>query len=278
MTENSKSKEPVIELENVWKIYRMGDVEVAALRGLSLKIFRGEFVSIMGPSGSGKSTAMNMVGCLDVPTRGRVLLDGTDISKLSESDLAQIRGRKIGFIFQTFNLMPGLSALENVMLPMTFQSVPKDKREKKARELLEMVDLGKRLNHRPTELSGGQQQRVAIARSLANDPAVILADEPTGNLDQKTGGEVMQMLSDLHCKEGKTIVMVTHDNDIAHYAERSVRIRDGVIESSEENRRKVCDVPHAGALKTASLAHEHAVHDKTNDKKHDNKDKTKRGN
>ena len=277
MTEHSKSKEPVIELEDVWKIYTMGDVDVAALRGLSLKIFRGEFVSIMGPSGSGKSTAMNMVGCLDVPTRGRVLLDGTDISKLSESDLAQIRGRKIGFIFQTFNLMPGLSALENVMLPMTFQSVPKDKREKKAKELLEMVDLGKRLNHRPTELSGGQQQRVAIARSLANDPAVILADEPTGNLDQKTGKEVMEMLSSLHCKEGKTIVMVTHDTDIAKYAERSIKIKDGVIESSESNGRKVCDVPEESqGLKTSPA--EHLTHDKTKDKQHDYKNKTKRGN
>jgi len=274
MTEKPKNKEPIIELVDVWKIYTMGDVEVAALRGLSLKILRGEFVSIMGPSGSGKSTAMNMVGCLDVPSRGEVLLDGQDISKLSESDLAQIRGRKIGFIFQTFNLMPGLSALENVMLPMTFQNVPKDKREKKAKELLEMVDLGTRLNHRPTELSGGQQQRVAIARSLANDPAVILADEPTGNLDQKTGKEVMQMLSKLHCEEGKTIVMVTHDNDIAKYAERSVRIKDGIIESTEVNpdHENVCRAEKKAEKEEA------AVHDKTKDKKHNNKDKTKRGN
>jgi putative ABC transport system ATP-binding protein len=267
MSEHSKNKEPVIELVDVWKIYKMGDVEVAALRGLSLKIFRGEFVSIMGPSGSGKSTAMNMVGCLDVPTKGQVLLDGQDISRLSESDLAQIRGRKIGFIFQTFNLMPGLSALENVMLPMTFQSIPKDKREKKAKELLEIVDLGSRLNHRPTELSGGQQQRVAIARSLANDPAVILADEPTGNLDQKTGREVMQMLSDLHCKEGKTIIMVTHDVNIAQYAERSVRIRDGVIESVDKNRIDVCAAPAEGAgLKNAHSGHAAHAHDKTKEK------------
>lgn len=264
MSEHLKNKEPVIELKDVWKIYAMGDVEVAALRGLSLKIYRGEFVSIMGPSGSGKSTAMNMVGCLDVPTRGHVLLDGQDISKLDESDLAQIRGRKIGFIFQTFNLMPGLSALENVMLPMTFQNIPKDKREKKARALLEMVDLGKRMDHRPTELSGGQQQRVAIARSLANDPAMILADEPTGNLDQKTGREVMKMLSDLHCKEGKTIVMVTHDMGIAQYAERSVRIKDGVIESTEENKINVCE----------GIGHPHNHIDKTKEK-HDNKDKKK---
>jgi putative ABC transport system ATP-binding protein len=274
MSEHSKNKEPVIELKDVWKIYAMGDVEVAALRGLSLKIYRGEFVSIMGPSGSGKSTAMNMVGCLDVPTRGHVLLDGQDISKLDESDLAQIRGRKIGFIFQTFNLMPGLSALENVMLPMTFQNTPKDIREKKAKELLELVDLGKRLNHRPTELSGGQQQRVAIARSLANDPAVILADEPTGNLDQKTGKEVMEMLSTLHCDEGKTIIMVTHDTDIAKYAERSVRIKDGVIESTGENpdHESVCRPERRHEQDGSTPAH-----DKTNDKRHDN-NKTKRGN
>ncbi len=287
MTEHSKNKQPVIELEDVWKIYTMGEVEVAALRGLSLKIYRGEFVSIMGPSGSGKSTAMNMVGCLDVPTRGRVLLDGQDISKLAESDLAQIRGKKIGFIFQTFNLMPGLSALENVMLPMTFQGIPKDQREKKAKELLEMVDLGSRLNHRPTELSGGQQQRVAIARSLANDPAVVLADEPTGNLDQKTGKEVMEMLSDLHCKEGKTIVMVTHDVNIAQYAERSVKIKDGVIESMEENRRNVCDA-HAGKSLDAhagrgtdsnagaglrTMPSGEGVHDKTKEGKHINREK-----
>ena len=181
-----------------------------------------------------------MVGCLDVPTRGRILLSGLDISKMSESDLAQIRGKKIGFIFQTFNLMPGLSALENVMLPMTFQGVPKDQREMKARKLLESVGLGDRLNHRPTELSGGQQQRVAIARSLSNDPEVILADEPTGNLDQKTGKEVMAMLSDLHCREGKTIIMVTHDANVAKYAERMVSLRDGKVVSMESRNGSSC--------------------------------------
>ncbi|MBN2251784.1 MAG: ABC transporter ATP-binding protein [Candidatus Altiarchaeota archaeon] len=231
---------PVIELQDVWKIYRMGEVEVPALRGLSMRIHKGEFVSIMGPSGSGKSTAMNMVGCLDVPTKGYIFLDGIDISKLSESDLAQIRGRKIGFIFQTFNLMPGLTALQNVMLPMTFQGIPRDEREDRARKLLEMVDLGRRLNHKPTELSGGQQQRVAIARALSNDPEVVLADEPTGNLDTKTGAEVMKMLSELHCNEGKTIVMVTHDPEVAQYAERSVVLKDGRIISSETNPENVC--------------------------------------
>ncbi len=228
-----ENQNPVIELQDVWKIYNMGNVEVPALRGISLKVFHGEFVAIMGPSGSGKSTAMNMVGCLDVPTRGKIFLSGQDISQLSESDLAQIRGKKIGFIFQTFNLMPGLTALENIMLPMTFQGVPRDQREKRAKELLVSVGLGDRLNHKPMELSGGQQQRVAIARSLANNPEVILADEPTGNLDTKTGREVMTMLSDLHSREGKTIVMVTHDPNVAKYAKRSVNLKDGKVVPAE---------------------------------------------
>lgn len=234
-----KHAETVIELQDVWKIYKMGAQEVPALRGLTLKIRHGEFVSIMGPSGSGKSTAMNMIGCLDVPTSGKVFLEGEDISRLSESDLAQIRGKKIGFIFQTFNLMPGLSALENVMLPMIFQGVGRDERERRAKELLEMVDLGNRMDHKPTELSGGQQQRVAIARSLANKPEVILADEPTGNLDSKTGIEVMKMLCRLHREENKTIVMVTHDPDIAKWSERSIHIKDGKILSDELNTDRI---------------------------------------
>lgn len=235
-----KRNEPIIKLEDVWKIYRMGEVEVPALQGLNLEIYPEEFVAIMGPSGSGKSTAMNMIGCLDVPTRGSIYLEGEDIAVLSESDLAQIRGRKIGFIFQTFNLMPGLTALENVMLPMIFQGIDKEDREDRAIELLDLVGLGNRLGHKPTELSGGQQQRVAIARSLANDPDVILADEPTGNLDTKTGEEVMKMLSDLHCDEGKTIVMVTHDNDVANYAERTINIKDGKLASIEEKESPLC--------------------------------------
>ncbi|MEA3255678.1 MAG: ABC transporter ATP-binding protein [Candidatus Altiarchaeota archaeon] len=228
----------VIKLEDVWKIYHMGEVEVPALRGLNLDIHPGEFVAIMGRSGSGKSTAMNMIGCLDVPTRGSVFLEGQDISKLHESDLAQIRGRIIGFIFQTFNLMPGLSALENVMLPMTFQDVPRYEREERAEELLTLMGLGDRLSHKPTELSGGQQQRVAIARSLANDPDVILADEPTGNLDSKTGREVMEMLSDLHKKEKKVIIMVTHDPKISQYAGRVLHLIDGKIVSDDVNHSK----------------------------------------
>ncbi len=227
MTEEIKEGEPIIQLEDVWKIYWMGDVEVPALRGLNLVIYPREFVAIMGPSGSGKSTLMNMIGCLDVPTRGEVYLEGRDISKLHESDLAQIRGKIIGFVFQTFNLMPGLSALENVMLPMTFQGVDRGIREKRATEILNTVGLRDRVHHKPTELSGGQQQRVAIARSLANDPDLILADEPTGNLDSKSGTEIMDMLTTLHGEENKTIVMVTHDTELSKYADRIINIRDG---------------------------------------------------
>lgn len=225
---NQKAKEPIIKLDNVWKIYKMGDVEVPALRGMSLDIYPHEFVAIMGPSGSGKSTAMNMVGCLDVPTKGHIYLDGKDISKMNESDLAQIRGKKIGFIFQSFNLMQNLSALENVMLPMTFQGVPRAKREETAKKLLKLVRLEDRMNHKPTELSGGQQQRVAIARALSNNPDVILADEPTGNLDSKTGIEVMEMLKKLHEEEGKTIIMVTHDKNIGSNADRIAYLKDGM--------------------------------------------------
>ena len=222
-------KKSIIRLENVWKTYRMGKVEVNALQGLNLSIQEREFLAIMGPSGSGKSTAVNMIGCLDVPTQGKVILDGHDISKLSESGLAQIRGRKIGFIFQQFNLIPTLTALENVMLPMIFQGVGENERIKMATKLLELVELGDRINHKPTELSGGQQQRVAIARALANDPEVIIADEPTGNLDSKTGAIVLNFLQKLHKKENKTIVMVTHDANLAKVSERTEFLKDGKI-------------------------------------------------
>lgn len=219
----------IIELRNVWKIYQMGNVKVNALRGMNFKVKKNEFVSIMGPSGSGKSTAVNMVGCLDIPTKGDVYLDGKNIAHLPESTLAQIRGRKIGFVFQTFNLIPTLSAKENIILPMIFQSIPADKREKRAEKLLRLVQLEDRMNHRPAELSGGEQQRVAIARSLANDPDVILADEPTGNLDSKTGKMVMEFLKNLNKKEGKTIIMVTHDANLAKHADRIAYLKDGVI-------------------------------------------------
>lgn len=228
-----KDKKPIIELRNVNKIYKMGDMEVPALRGLTMEVYPHEFVAIMGPSGSGKSTAMNMVGCLDVPTEGKIYLEGKDISKLDESDLAQIRGRKIGFIFQSFNLMPGLTATENITLPMTFQGIPRYERVERAEKLLDLVGLYERGEHKPSELSGGEQQRVAIARSMANNPDVILADEPTGNLDSKTGNEVMEMLSKLN-KDGKTIVMVTHDANLSEYADRIVHIMDGKIVENEK--------------------------------------------
>lgn len=225
----ARSPKPIIELRGVWKTYYMGDVRVDALRGLNLVVRKGEFLSIMGPSGSGKSTAMNMIGALDIPTKGSVLLETQDISLLSESSLAQIRGRKIGFIFQQFNLIPTLTALENVMLPMIFQDIPREKRIERARKLLKMVDLGNRTYHKPTELSGGQQQRVAIARALANNPEVVLADEPTGNLDSKTGRTVIDFLKKLHKEEGKTIIMVTHDKEVAKHAERIEYLLDGRI-------------------------------------------------
>ncbi|MBN2423184.1 ABC transporter ATP-binding protein [Candidatus Woesearchaeota archaeon] len=219
----------MIKLLNVWKTYKMGEVEVHALRGLSLTVRKGEFIALQGPSGSGKSTAMNLVGCLDIPSKGTIYLGGKDISKLRESDLAQIRGQKIGFVFQQFNLINTLTAVENIMLPMIFQRMSQDERIRRAKKLLEMVELGDRIHHKPTELSGGQQQRVAIARSLANDPEVVLADEPTGALDSKTGVNVMNFLEKLHKEEGKTIVMVTHDNNLAKFAERIEYLKDGKI-------------------------------------------------
>lgn len=219
----------IIEVLDVWKTYQMGTTRVNALQGLTLSVEQGEFVSIMGPSGSGKSTAMNMIGCLDTPTTGRIELEGHDISKFHESDLAQIRGRKIGFIFQKFNLLSNLTALENVELPMTFQGITAEQRSKKATKLLESVGLKERINHHPMELSGGEQQRVAIARALANDPDVILADEPTGNLDSKTGDYIMSMLDKLHKQSKRTVILVTHDAHLARHAERICFLKDGRI-------------------------------------------------
>jgi len=231
-----ENKKPIIKIKDVWKIYKMGDSEVRALSGLNLNIYPGEFVAIQGPSGSGKSTAMNMVGCLDTPTKGTIHLDGKDISKLHESDLAQLRGKKIGFIFQQFNLINTLTALENVILPMAFQNIPKEERTKKAVEILTFLGLGNRMDHRPTELSGGQQQRVAIARSLANDPDIILADEPTGNLDSKTGKYIMNFLIKLNKEKKKTIVMVTHDDHLGQYAQKSYFLKDGQIIKQQINK------------------------------------------
>ncbi len=233
----SEKNSVLIELKDVFKYYYMGENVVKAVDGISIKVNEGEFVAVMGPSGSGKSTSMNLIGSLDVPTRGHIFLDGEDISTFSESDLAQLRGRKIGFIFQSFNLIPNLTAKENVMLPMTFQGIPLEEREIKAEELLNLVELTDRMDHYPNELSGGQKQRVAIARSLSNDPEVILADEPTGNLDTKTGDIVMHFLDKLH-KEGKTIIMITHEPELAeHHAETVYWIRDGKIEKVTRKKK-----------------------------------------
>ena len=226
---SDEKEEVVIELRDVWKTYRMGSNKVHALRGLNLKVKKGEFLSIMGPSGSGKSTAMNMVGCLDTPSKGKIFLSGKDISKLSESDLAQIRGKKIGFIFQKFNLINTMTAKENVTLPLIFQNVSELKRERVAAKFLDLVGLKHRMNHTPNELSGGQQQRVAIARALSNSPEVILADEPTGNLDSQSGSTVMDFLKKLHKEQNTTIVLVTHDEKVASEAERTVFLKDGLI-------------------------------------------------
>jgi putative ABC transport system ATP-binding protein len=210
-----KKEKELIKLKNVSKIYKRNEANpVHALRSVDLKVNKGDFVAVMGPSGSGKSTCMNMIGSLDTPSHGKIYLDGKDISELEESDLAQIRGKKIGFIFQQFNLIPNLTAKENVMLPMMFQGTNKEQRVEDAEKLLKMVELGDRMNHYPNQLSGGQQQRVAIARALANDPEVVLADEPTGNLDTKTGDTVMNFLKKLH-EKGKTIIMVTHEQELA---------------------------------------------------------------
>jgi len=221
--------ETIIKLENVWKVYYLGKVEVWALRGIDLEIKKGAFLSIIGPSGSGKSTLLNIIGCLDFPTKGKVFLDGKDIQKLSPDELARIRGKKIGFVFQQFNLLPNLTAIENVALPMVFQGMKEKERLERAKELLELVGLKERIFHKPQELSGGEQQRVAIARALANDPEIIIADEPTGNLDSKSGKMIMEILKSLHREQKKTILVVTHDPQIASYSEEILRIKDGKI-------------------------------------------------
>ncbi len=231
--------EPIIKLEDVWKTYLLGKVELHALKGINLDINPGSFVTIMGPSGSGKSTLLNIVGVLDSPTKGRILLEGIDIATLSEDDLSQLRGKTIGFIFQEFNLLPNLSALENVMLPMVFQETPLEKRIARAKEILTAVDLGNRIYHQPTELSGGERQRVAIARAFANDPKVVIADEPTGNLDSSTGKKIMEILTEFHRRKGKTIIVVTHDPNIASYSQELVYIKDGQIVSNHQQAKKV---------------------------------------
>ncbi len=224
-----KNRKPIIKLQDVWKIYQVGETQVNALRGLDLEVYEDEFLAVQGPSGSGKSTAMNLIGCLDIPTKGTIYLDQKNIATLHESDLAQIRGKRIGFVFQSFNLIETLTAMENVMLPLIFQGVELEKRKLKAIKLLNIVGLKDRMHHTPSQLSGGQQQRVAVARALIVDPEVILADEPTGNLDSQTGKEILQLLKDLNKKEKKTIVLVTHDDKLAKVADRIAFLKDGKV-------------------------------------------------
>jgi putative ABC transport system ATP-binding protein len=225
----------VIVTEELWKTYEMGSEQVHALRGVDLKVQRGDYVAIMGPSGSGKSTLMNLIGCLDTPTKGRYWLNGNLVSELDDDELARIRNKEIGFVFQTFNLLARASALHNVELPLIYNGTPAAERLERAKESLRMVDLEDRMHHKPNELSGGQRQRVAIARALVNSPSIILADEPTGNLDSQTGQEIMALFEQLYAR-GNTIILVTHEHDIAEHAHRVVHIKDGKIFSDERKR------------------------------------------
>lgn len=226
--------EYAVVAENLTKVYGEGPLAVHALRGVNLKIKRGDFVSIMGPSGSGKSTLLNLLGALDRPTSGKVYIDGVDIYSLSDDELAEIRAKKIGFVFQMFNLVPRMTVLKNVMLPLIVNGVPPGEREKKAQEMLELVGLGGKAHRRPLELSGGEQQRVAIARALVTEPAIVLADEPTGNLDSKTGAEIVQLMKRLNKEQGATFVVVTHDPEVAQETQKILHLRDGVIVKEEE--------------------------------------------
>ncbi len=224
----------IIEIEGITKFYQVGTQVVKALRGVSINIKKGEYVAIMGPSGSGKSTLMNMIGALDTPTDGKYILNGTDVSDLIDDKLAEIRNKEIGFVFQTFNLLPRYSALENVMLPLIYAGVPKHERIERGNMAIEKVGLSDRASHKPNELSGGQRQRVAVARALINNPSIILADEPTGNLDSKTSVDIMRLFGEIHAL-GNTIILVTHEEDIARHAHRIIRLRDGIVESDEVN-------------------------------------------
>lgn len=229
-------KNQVIEISDIKKFYYVGAEVVKALQGVSLTIDKGEYVAIMGPSGSGKSTLMNIIGALDTPTGGKYVLNGTDVSRLSDDALAEIRNKEIGFVFQTFNLLPRYTALENAILPLIYAGISKNEREKRGNAVMESVGLEDRMNHRPNEMSGGQRQRVAVARALVNNPSIILADEPTGNLDSKTSVDIMKLFEEIH-QLGNTIIVVTHEEDIAQHAHRIIRLRDGLIESDVVNER-----------------------------------------
>jgi len=232
----------LIETVELWKTYAMGSEEIHALRGVSIQIERGEYVAIMGPSGSGKSTLMNLIGCLDTPSKGSYRLNGKQVSQMNDNELARIRNEEVGFVFQTFNLLPRATSLKNVELPLVYAGVPARDREQRARMALGQVDLTSRVNHRPNELSGGQRQRVAIARALVNAPSMLLADEPTGNLDSKTGLEIMEIFDRLH-RAGNTILLVTHEADVAAYAHRTVHLRDGQIESDVRRASEIASAP-----------------------------------
>jgi putative ABC transport system ATP-binding protein len=227
--------DPIIRAEDLWRTYQMGAEEIHALRGVSFRIEPNEYVAVMGPSGSGKSTLMNLIGCLDTPTKGTYVLRGKVVSEMDDDELAAIRNREIGFVFQTFNLLPRASALHNVELPLVYAGVAKEARLERAREALRTVDLTDRMHHKPNELSGGQRQRVAVARALVMKPSILLADEPTGNLDSATGEEIMRLFEKLH-QDGNTIILVTHERDVAEHAHRTIHIRDGKIESDERKR------------------------------------------
>lgn len=238
---------PIIDLKDICRSYKMGEEVVHALRNVSLQIYKNQYVALMGPSGSGKSTLMNILGCLDSPSSGKYLLNDIDVSTMADADLAEVRNKQIGFIFQTFNLLPKLSSLENVALPLIYAGIGKSERLDRAEKALASVGLDDRMLHKPNELSGGQRQRVAVARALVNDPAIILADEPTGNLDTKTSIEIMALFEEIHSK-GNTVVLVTHEPDIALYAHRIIRLRDGQLESDEQNSNIIRVVGNAKPL------------------------------
>lgn len=250
------AKDPLITLTDIGRKYVIGAETIHALKSVSLTINKGEFVALMGPSGSGKSTLMNILGCLDTPSKGTYILNGNHVSEMSDNELAEIRNKEIGFVFQTFNLLPRSSSLENVALPLVYAGVGRVQREHRAQKTLESVGLGNRVHHKPNELSGGQRQRVAVARALVNNPSIILADEPTGNLDTKTSVEIMGLLEEIHSK-GNTIILVTHEEDIAQHAHRIVRMRDGLIENDYLNPNVKTVSPRLDEMKTKDSDFEH---------------------